>query len=119
MRAHFCQLRDRHRHGAVRCVAPRTRSLRCGSRDANGTATDGHFSLRLGHDRRVVARIQRLSNPTVKAYRCTEQPVATDAWHRIEVSFGLTVTSVDGTAAPVTAVANTVELDQVVVWAVP
>lgn len=132
------------------------------SRDASGTVTDGHFSVRLGHDRRVVVRIQRMSAPTVQAYRCTALPVSANAWHRIEVSFGpaglvmsidgevadgtswtdgnnvvnsctaawdlgiagndnplilggLTQTSVDGTGMPVTAVANTVELDEVIV----
>jgi hypothetical protein len=58
------------------------------SRDAVNSATDGHFSVRLGHDRRVVVRIQRMSNPTIQAYRCTAQPVAPDAWHRVELSFG-------------------------------
>lgn len=136
------------------------------SRDANGSTTDGHFSVRLGHDRRVVVRIQRMSQPTVQAYRCTAQPVAPDAWHRVELSFGpaglkltvdgaladgaswtdaggtatsctaawdrgiagndnplilgaLTVTSVDGTGAPVTSVASSVELDEVILWSAP
>ncbi len=136
------------------------------SRDANGSVTDGHFSLRLGHDRRVVVRIQRMSDPTVQAYRCTAEPVAVAAWHHVEVSFGpaglamivdgapadgaswtsaggtvedcttawdrgiagndnplilgaLTATSVDGTGMPVSAVANSVELDEVVVRAAP
>jgi hypothetical protein len=136
------------------------------SRDAVNSATDGHFSVRLGHDRRVVVRIQRMSNPTIQAYRCTALPVAPDAWHRVELSFGpaglrltvdgalatgtswtdigggvsdctaawtrgiagndnpliigaLTVTSAEGTGMPVSAVASTVELDEVALWATP
>ncbi len=136
------------------------------SRDANGSVTDGHMNVRLGHDRRVVVRIQQASDPTVQAHRCTADPVAPDAWHRVEVSFGpaglamtvdgapaggaswtsaggtvhsctepwdrgiagndnplvfgaLTVTSVDGTGAPVSNVASSIELDEIAVWAVP
>lgn len=136
------------------------------SRDAQGTTTDGHFSLRLGHDRRVVARIQRMGTPLVQAHRCTALPVAPDAWHRVVVSFGpgglsmtvdgalaggaswtdgggtvfpctdawdrgiagndnplvlgaLTINSAEGTGAPVGAVANTLELDEVIVRAAP
>ena len=58
------------------------------SRDAVNSVTDGHFNVRLGHDRRVVLRIQRMSDPTDQAYRCTEEPVAANAWHQVEVSFG-------------------------------
>jgi hypothetical protein len=136
------------------------------ARDANGSATDGHFNLRLGHDRRVVARIQRMSDPTLQAHRCTAEPVAVGAWHRVEVSFGpaglamtvdgvlangatwtgeggtvydctapwdrglagndnplilgaSTTTSVEGTGMPVSDVANSVELDEIVLWAAP
>jgi hypothetical protein len=136
------------------------------SRDAVNSATDGHVSIRLGHDRRIVVRIQRMSDPTIQAYRCTKDPVAAGAFHRVELSFGpgglvmtvdgalangaswtdannnvfpctdawdrgiagndnplilgaLTVTSTEGTGMPVSAVANTVELDEVVLWAVP
>ncbi|HWO24552.1 MAG TPA: hypothetical protein VNO30_37675 [Kofleriaceae bacterium] len=136
------------------------------SRDAVNSATDGHVSVRLGHDRRVVVRIQQMSAPTIQAYRCTAQPVTQNAWHKVELSFGpaglrltvdgaladgaswtdaggtptdctaawdrgiagndnplilggLTVTATEGTGMPVTAVASTVELDEVVVWATP
>jgi hypothetical protein len=136
------------------------------SRDAVNSVTDGHFSVRLGHDRRVVLRIQRMSDPTIQAYRCTAQPVAPDAWHRVEVSFGpaglrmtidgalatgaswtdsgggisdctaawdrgiagndnplilgaLSIASDEGTGMPVSSVASTVELDEVVLWAAP
>jgi hypothetical protein len=136
------------------------------SRDAVNSVTDGHFSVRLGHDRRVFVRIQRMSDPTVQAYRCTAQPVAQNTWHLVEVSFGpaglrltvdgangggtswtdingtafdctaawdrgiagndnpliigaLSAGSAEGTGAPVSAVASTVELDEVVVWATP
>lgn len=68
------------------------------SRDANGTATDGHFNLRIGHDRRVVLRIQRQSDPTEAAYRCTAAPVAAGVWHVISARFGPAglVMTVDG-----------------------
>ncbi|MFN0249951.1 MAG: hypothetical protein ACKV2T_23915, partial [Kofleriaceae bacterium] len=70
------------------------------SRDANGTMTNGHFNLRIGHDRRVVMRIQQISDPTVDAYRCTAAPVPTDVWHHVEVRFGGTLSmEVDGVAA--------------------
>lgn len=64
------------------------RDLGLVSRDAVNSVTDGHFSVRIGHDRRVVARFQRMSDPTVQAYRCTAQPVAAGAWHHVKVSFG-------------------------------
>jgi hypothetical protein len=58
------------------------------SRDATGTATDGHFNLRIGHDRRVVLRIQRMSDPSESVFRCTADPVAVDVWHTISATFG-------------------------------
>lgn len=142
------------------------RDLGLVSRDAVNSVTDGHFNLQIVHDRRVVARIQRMSDPTVQAYRCTAQPVAAGAWHHVKVSFGpaglamtvdgvladgttwthqdgtvydctaawdrgiagnanplilgaVTSTAVDGTGMPVSDVGNTVELDEVILWAAP
>jgi hypothetical protein len=58
------------------------------SRDASETATGGHFNIRVGHDRRIVARIQMMSDPTIQTYRCTANPVADTGWHHFEVEFG-------------------------------
>jgi hypothetical protein len=58
------------------------------SRDASGSMTGGHFNLRIGHDRRVVLRIQRQSDPTIEAYRCSQQPVSAGAWHHVDATFG-------------------------------
>lgn len=70
------------------------------SRDANGTNTNGHVNLRLLPDRRVVLRIQRTSTPTIEAYRCTAAALAANAWHRVVVTFGATLTmEVDGVVA--------------------
>jgi hypothetical protein len=70
------------------------------SRDANGSATNGHFNLRLGHDRRVVMRIQQISDPTVEAYRCTAALVQPNVWHHVAIGFGGTLSmEVDGVAA--------------------
>jgi hypothetical protein len=70
------------------------------SRDASGTNTNGHFHLRVGHDRRVVLRIQRMSSPTVEAYRCTTGTIAVSSWHHVVISIGGSLTmEVDGVAA--------------------
>ena len=55
------------------------------SRDANGTSLPGHVGIRIGHDRRLVARIQNTSG---EAYRCTQSPIAPDTWHTVELRFG-------------------------------
>lgn len=58
------------------------------SRDAGGTEQGGHFNLRVGHDRRVVARIQQQSSPTIEMYRCSTTTIDDNAWHQVEVEFG-------------------------------
>ncbi len=55
------------------------------SRDANGTSLPGHLGIRIGHDRRLVVRIQ---STTGEAYRCSASAVTTNAWHAVELSFG-------------------------------
>ena len=57
------------------------------SRDANGTTMDGHFNIRLTIDRKLVARIQRMSDPTVEAFRCTSGAIS-GGWHHVEAVFG-------------------------------
>jgi hypothetical protein len=57
------------------------------SRDAGGTEQGGHFNLRVGHDRRVVARIQQQSSPTIEMYRCSTTTIDDNAWHQVEVEF--------------------------------
>jgi hypothetical protein len=136
------------------------------SRDAVNTETHGHVSLFLGHDRRVVARIQRRSTLSESAYRCTAAPVSSREWHHVALAFGdaglalyvdgelatgttwvganevihscagpwtsgidgndnplilgaLTVYAMEGTGMPVSEVANGVDLDEVMLWAVP
>ena len=71
------------------------------SRDALNSNTDGHFSIRLSHDRKIVVRIQRMSMPTVQAYRCTGTAVAPGTWHHVELAFGTSGLAlvVDGTLA--------------------
>lgn len=67
------------------------------SRDAIGSTTNGHVSLRIGHDRRLVLRIQRTSTPTIEAYRCSILPVSANTWHRVVVAFGGSLTmQIDG-----------------------
>ncbi len=90
------------------------------SRDAVGTATDGHVSLRLGHDRRVVLRIQRMSDPSESVFRCTADPVAVDDWHTLSAAFGPDglVMKVDGVPASGTSWVDTnaVTVDCTVAW---
>ncbi len=70
------------------------------SRDANGSETNGHFNVRLGHDQRLVMRIQKLSNPTIEAYRCTAATISLNVWHHVVITFGGTLTmQVDGVLA--------------------
>lgn len=135
------------------------------SRDANGTTMNGHISLRLSHDRKIVLRIQKLSSPTIEAYRCTAAAVTQNDWHHVVITFGgslsmqvdgatttgaawadaqgtshectpawttgidgndnpwvigaLSVTSVESTGMPVVAVAGGVQIDELLIRALP
>ena len=77
------------------------------SRDANGTTTGGHLTLRVSYNRRVVLRIQRMSDPQVSAFRCTADPL-TAGWHDVEAEFGPggLVLRVDGAVATGTTHTN-------------
>jgi hypothetical protein len=56
------------------------------SRDANATATPGHFNARVGHDRRIVSRIQ--TTGATEAHRCTSTAITDTQWHKLRVDFG-------------------------------
>jgi hypothetical protein len=90
------------------------------SRDANGSTTNGHFNLRVGHDRRLVMRIQQISDPTVETYRCTAAALQTNVWHHVAIRFGGTLSmEVDGAAASGTSWTdgNDVAHDCTAAWA--
>jgi hypothetical protein len=78
------------------------------SRDANASATNGHVNVRLSHDRRIVVRIQKMSTPTIEAYRCTSAAVATNVWHHVVIAFGGSLAvEVDGVVADGTSWTDT------------
>jgi len=56
------------------------------SRDALNTDFNGHFTLALTEDGHLFVRLQRIGNLSV--YRCTKEPVPTNQWIHIGISFG-------------------------------